>query len=376
MDFLDVELLSSQLTVFITGFIDSLRIYRTFPLLVNSPILATTTFKIIGANCVLLFGSLTLFHKAITPGLSYLSGSIAENALDEQDSKTITGIIGAIFYALFVVPIYVLCYSTSMIWYQALADEMFQSTKKAPPPRLKAVVDATYGTVVWVCLFVQLQLLNAVVPILLAQLHSFFDLVIVGSPITGAAAGALPSSMAASTVRVLEMLLPHSKTSVLLCVSNASILSRALGWVLMSIMYGWYAFDNHWIADNVDPDTRFKIMEKHWAYFFGFGLPYTLLVKGTSFFVGYGGYLALFPFCIMLGGVSDYEEPYAAMEGTAGGGSKAKRPVLASLRVFRPAQVWALAILSMLRKKTASFDNAKAPAAAAERLSARRKKET
>ena len=351
-DNLDLEPFTAQLTIFVTGFIDSLRIYRTLPLLVNSQILATTTFKIIGANCVLLFGSLILFHKAITPGLSYLSGS---NALNEQDSKAISEIIGAIFYALFVVPIYLLCYSTSMVWYQALADEMFRSKKKAPAPGLKAVVDGTYATVVWLCLFVQLQLLNTVLPLLLAQLHSFLDLVIAGSsPLAGATTAALPSSTAASAVRLLEILLPHLKTAVLLCVSNASNLSRALGWLLMSVLYGWYAFDTHRIADNVDPDSRFKIMEKHWAYFAGFGLPYTLLVKGTGFFVGYGGYLALFPFCIMLGGISDYEAPYTAVEGATAGVKKGKQPLLAPLRVFRPAQVWTLTLLGVLRRKGAA----------------------
>ena len=40
----------------------------------------------------------------------------------------------------------------------------------------------------------------------------------------------------------------------------------------------------------------------------GFGIPYTILVKNVSFFVGYGSYMALFPFCIMLGGISDYEK--------------------------------------------------------------------
>ena len=373
LEHLDFEPFMAQLTVFVTGFIDSLRIYRTLPLLVNSSTILNIVFKIIGANCVLLFGSIVLFHKAITPGLSYLAGS---NALNEQDSKAISGVVGAIFYALFVVPIYVLCYSTSMVWYQELADEMFRSKKKAPPPRLKAVVDGMYGTVVWLCLFMQLQLLNTVLPMLLAQLHSFLDLVIAGSsPITGVAA-ALPSSTAASAARLLELLLPHIKTSVLLCVSNASVLTRALGWLLMSILYGWYGFDPHWIADNVDPDTRFKIMEKHWAYFAGFGLPYTLLVKGTGFFVGYGGYLALFPFCIMLGGISDYAEPYAAVEG---GAKKGKQPLLAPLRVFRPAQLWTLTILGLLRKKSASAapsDKGKVPEAATVRASARKKKVT
>ena len=65
-----------------------------------------------------------------------------------------------------------------------------------------------------------------------------------------------------------------------------------------------------WIAANVDPDARCGLMERHWAYFMGFGAPYVLLLKNTSFFVGFGTFLALFPFCIMLGSLSSYSAPY------------------------------------------------------------------
>ena len=65
-----------------------------------------------------------------------------------------------------------------------------------------------------------------------------------------------------------------------------------------------------WIAANVDPDARCGLMERHWAYFVGFGSPYVLLLKSTSFFVGFGTFLALFPFCIMLGSLSSYSAPY------------------------------------------------------------------
>jgi hypothetical protein len=51
-------------------------------------------------------------------------------------------------------------------------------------------------------------------------------------------------------------------------------------------------------------------METHWSYFFGFGLPYTILMRSTSFFVGYGVFLALFPFCIILGSTTDFTLAY------------------------------------------------------------------
>jgi hypothetical protein len=84
----------------------------------------------------------------------------------------------------------------------------------------------------------------------------------------------------------------------------------------------------------VDPDSRFGIIEKHWCYFLGFGAPYTLLNKTTSLFVGYGLFLALFPFCIMLGGMSDYTAPY-----------KAQQTTVPPLRIFWLAQRWTLSIL-------------------------------
>jgi len=366
----------AQVTLFVTGFTDSLKVYRTFPLMATNTVLATTTFKIIGANTVLLLGSIVLFHKAITPGLAYLQGSMASSVdlLGEgQQQQAQSGVIVALFYALFVVPIYVLCYSSSMVWYQALADEMYQSRKRADQadpsvPRLKGLVDGTYATVAWFCLFGQLQLLSIVVPMLLSHLHAFLSVVVVDAPAASSAAS-LPSAV----LRALEVGLPALKATLLTTVTNAAALSHALGWFLMSIMYGWYAFDNHWSTSGVDPDARFKIMEAHWAYFTGFGFPYTLLVKGTSFFVGYGGYLALFPFCIMLGGVSDYEEPYKALQAAeapspapaskAKGKSKsekgkaaASKPaatshVLAPLPVFKLAQIWTLAVLGLLRKR-------------------------
>jgi hypothetical protein len=64
------------------------------------------------------------------------------------------------------------------------------------------------------------------------------------------------------------------------------------------------------ISSGVSPVERFDQIEMHWSYFLGFGAPYVLLVKSFSFFVGYGLFLSLFPFCILLGGISDYKAAY------------------------------------------------------------------
>ena len=77
-------------------------------------------------------------------------------------------------------------------------------------------------------------------------------------------------------------------------------------WLLNTYHYNCrYGFDPSWISADVDPDERCRIMEKNWTYFVGFGLPYVIILKNSSFFFGYGVFLALFPFCIMLGSVTD-----------------------------------------------------------------------
>ena len=63
-----------------------------------------------------------------------------------------------------------------------------------------------------------------------------------------------------------------------------NIISVFLGLVMTSIMYGWYGFEPQWIASDLTPDTKFTIIEKHFAYFLGFGFPYAVLNKVISLF--------------------------------------------------------------------------------------------
>ena len=81
-------------------------------------------------------------------------------------------------------------------------------------------------------------------------------------------------------------------------------------------------------------------MESHWAYFVGFGFPYVMLSRNTTYFVGYGIFLALFPFCIMLGCILDCNEPY-----------KKTNQKLKPLAIYKPAKIWTLNVLYWFGKK-------------------------
>jgi hypothetical protein len=83
------------------------------------------------------------------------------------------------------------------------------------------------------------------------------------------------------------------------------------------------------------------IMERHYAYFIGFGFPYVILIKVTNFFIGYGLFLAAFPFMIILGGICDYKAPYQ---------EQLVQPLPKNLPIFKAAQSWTLFVLKHFMK--------------------------
>lgn len=99
---------------------------------------------------------------------------------------------------------------------------------------------------------------------------------------------------------------------------------------------------DNWLArsaSGLDPDARLLIIEQNWAYFVGFGCPSVLLLRSTSFFMGYGIYLALFPVCIILGGLSDHSFT-----------SKSLGFHHSSVPLFHFARQWTLSLLKIASK--------------------------
>ena len=55
---------------------------------------------------------------------------------------------------------------------------------------------------------------------------------------------------------------------------------------------------------------RLSFIERHWAYFMGFGIPYALSVTLLRAYVGYGLLFATFPAAIIIAAQSDYSAVY------------------------------------------------------------------
>lgn len=327
----DVEL---QLKLFFYGLSDSLSFHRTLPTLVNNREAFLLVLQILGANGLLILGSVFLFQRGILPMVDVLG----ESTFDWYDQNHYNSLLWLLYQSLWLIPICGLCYGCSTVWYQSLADAITKTQKngdKAAKKKestsnaLKPVEYTLYATISWLFVFIQVQLLTNYVPNSFAGAEFVVNKIFAVGDSPGVASDVLANLIRGGFLGIFAVL---------------KYASLACGLTLMAALYGWYAFDPKWIADQVAPDQRFAIMESRLAYFIGFGFPYVLLNKGTSFFVGFGGFMMLFPFCIILGTVTDFDKPF---RGLPEGSTNTK------FRIFKPAEVWTLIALKYFGRKIA-----------------------
>lgn len=327
-----ISLITIHTNIFLLGIIDSFSIHKTIRILVNDIQTAHITLQILTANIILLLGSIYLYNKAINPFLNMLNKqmipsdpSIMEDVLNSNDK------IWIIYQSLWLLPICILCYVCSTLWYQDLADSTFKYLRNVPKatPLTKSVGHALYGTLVWASAFIQVKILLVLFPMICLQLKNAIKLFFIGAQSTS-------NSNILTNIQVLSML------DQLLCllIDMLNNVSKFLGLFFLCLMYGWYGFDPKWIAEGLDPDSRFRILQRYWAYFVGFGFPYVVLLENTSFFIGFGTFLSIFPFCILLGSILPYAHAYESFS---------KHDVI-ELPVFKPAKLWTLYLLKYIDK--------------------------
>jgi hypothetical protein len=295
------------------------------------------------ANGCLLLGSVFLFHYFIEP----VSQLLTPDSSTGGSSMTSMS-VWSFYHLLWVLPIWSLCYVVSLGCYQSIADEVFRLQQQQrrrrggaaagsplPVDVKRSISGTVYSAFVWVFMFLLLRLFDLLLPALLDHTSRLL--------LDHTAAGALseePLSLSPS--------LSLSSLLLGLPLRLSSLLSRGFGLVLGGVVYGWYGFDMAWIAGGWEPEQRFRAVEEHWAYFLGFGVPYVLLLQSTSFFLGYGLYLMLFPFTLMLGAVSDYQQHYHShRQGHRQGGQQHQQQQVV-FRVFQPARSLAMRAIKAL----------------------------
>jgi hypothetical protein len=270
--------------IFAAGVMDSVSFHKLLPILTNCQSVAKFTGLCLGANLFLLVGSSFIYSSGISPAINYLSNS---SGIEVSVASSLANMF---YHTNWLVPMLVLCYVSGAGWYQNIADAAFEHLgMEAKEKSIKsAATEGTYALAAWLVFFGLVQLLTGIGPMILSILIWVIK----------------------SIVYVFLLNIPLIKNTLVCPLYALSFLSQAAGTLLMAELYGWYGFDYYWTACGYDTKKKFSIMQKNWAYFLGFGAPYVLVIKFSSFFVGLGIYFAAFPFCILLAMHADYEQIY------------------------------------------------------------------
>ena len=159
----------------------------------------------------------------------------------------------SVFFVACILPILLVTLLLSSAWYQEIADVTFAldgSVKAAPKrPAWEQAAEVIYRTVV-VLAYVVLQVVVA--------------LLLCAVPFVG----------------------PH--------------LARAVDMILTAWYFAFLCFEYKWINIGSDLSKRIIIFHARWAYFAGFGLPFTLLCYFFSFAVSNAVFFLAYPFFVIM----------------------------------------------------------------------------
>jgi hypothetical protein len=312
---------AKYLKIYTQGVIDAVSIHKTLPILRENRKATYIVLEICAANIGLILGLGVLIHNGIGPFTEQFQSSHGSRGISRMiDIARSHSTKHFFFQCLWLVPFCGLCYYFCLQSYQKLADCIQKPVERlakspAPPssenPKARAATlqNTIFALSTWIFASVQAQVLIQHVPSLLEKVStgmtsSHFSLVGLG-------------------FKLLQL---------------GSIV---IGLVMLSLHYSAYAFDPKWIASGKAPPERFSLLEKYIFYFAGFGTPFLIINRMTSFLTGFGIFLTLFPFAVILGSTLNYRKPTEEKIGEIN---------VAPLRVLEPAQMLADNALKQVEK--------------------------
>jgi hypothetical protein len=276
----------------VSGAVDSISFHRTATVIFSDRAILTAVGKCVAVNVFLLLGSIAVYEKAVMPFLDVLEDRfVPPEEQNEIPLSTISKILTIFYTTFWLIPMWGLCYALSLQWYQDIAAKIHaknnaKKSKPKPADVKDRVLSEVYVTLVWFLLFILLHVFLTLVPVVLGGISDSLTVL---------------SANLKEGSHISYMVLVMRNLNHFIAVS-----SRFAGNMAMSALYGWYAFDYYWALNGDLGNKRFERVERHWAYFLGFGLPYLIVVRSTSFLVGYGIYLMVFPFTIILASECSY----------------------------------------------------------------------
>lgn len=293
-----------------SGILDSLKIHSIINFIIDRAI-TVDLMKCFLVNFVLIIGSQLIFYRIISP-------------LFNNEESTASIIIWAYWHLFWIIPIFILCYLCSTVFIQSIAERTFGILNVKPRMNKKEqIIQFIYSFLVWLIVFLELKFFSYLLPMFLRLAFQYLIMTL----------------SIVSNDRDINIMHHFAKNILELLISIAIVFSHLTGYLLMSVLYGWYSFDSYWSAEGLTADEKFNLVEKYWPYYAGFGFINVIITSSTSFFIGYGTYLALFPFTVILASVSSTTNELE------------KEYKLPPLRIFKFSQLTASRVIEFIDRK-------------------------
>ena len=169
-----------------------------------------------------------------------------------------------IFSSLWVLPLYIICKLINIVWFSDISNSIYRALygKTRPFPSLSvAFADLIYSLTFEIVFFIQAQFVN-VVPMMNAEIE-------------------------------------HLQIQVMCYIAYTFYC------IHVCLLYAIYAFEYKWFNMGIELRNRIELIERHWPYFCGFGLPMFLLTNVAFTYYPLVAsacvYSSVFPFFIVSG---------------------------------------------------------------------------
>ncbi|KAI9327882.1 etoposide-induced protein 2.4-domain-containing protein [Obelidium mucronatum] len=253
---------------FVQGIYDACALPSVLITIYGSKTIQTALFKCIVLNGVIFLGSILLMDNLLVPFFSYCSAAFLNNphstsvvpvntpqlhqfnSLSEAWSFWLGAFLWKLYYVLWIYPLYVTSFVLNTFWYQAIADRAYEIVygKPTQSPQTYDWFLKRVSTDIYRCLL----LLNYIVLTFIA--HS---------------------------------VIPWPFGSI-------------LSFILFSFLVAFVSFEYKWVQKGWTLEKRIDYFEARSSYFFGFGLPCTVLTFFFPSFISAGIYAVLFPMYIIM----------------------------------------------------------------------------
>jgi len=233
---------------------DALSLPKAARVVARSPAVRRLALNCALLNGVLFLGSIAAFHALLLPALHALVVPPASSPADGPADTPlhwhiVSALVLGVYYLLWVYPLYVISFLFNSIWY----DEIALETSRLVGASKTSQKDVNIK-----------QLLRSASDELLRLAINFAFL----------AQGCV--------LRLLPVVGP------------------VFHFLMLSWLYSLYCFESIWGLRGWGLHARLLQLERHYAYFLGFGTPFALLCIFFPYFLSYGMFALFFPFFVVV----------------------------------------------------------------------------